>query len=351
MSTHAVLHHPGPPHKYVSPQVSAANTRIKAALGTSLSLTDALLVPRGGLSRQTFHFSFLLLFPGHQSIMITASEDEYRRTNGTVITIRSVATIPRNFTWMFFFFIYLFNCCCFFLCVMVCCFKLTVCVGWSRDPNGLCLTRCVKVLGHKGCEVEFFVLVSFLAVLTPKVAVILLYITEVPFTLKFHKHNVVPQQFQCLFFTRFGCLSSSVAHSIICPCTNYQMELLCLHKSNVLFISFTILLEKNQKTEKMFWKNAKVKEKKEKERNELNCIFFFVVSIVYLFSEKSVFCGFHEPLFPEEQHPVPWRKGWREEKTPSYQNEADVRRQWERDGILKSKEEASWWGNKYCRGG
>lgn len=175
------------------------------------------------------------------------------------------------------------------------------------------------------------------------------YITEVPFTLKFHKHNVVPQQFQCLFFTWFGCISSSVAHSVICRCTNYQMESLCLHKSNVLFISFTILLEKNQKTEKMFWKNAKGKKKK-----EMNWTAYFssLFPLSICFLGKVLFCGFHGPLFPEEQHPVPWRKGWREgKKKTSYQNEADVRRQWERDGILKSKEEASWWGNKYCRGG
>lgn len=77
MSTHAVLHHPGPPHKYVSPQVSAANTRIKAVLGTSLSLTDALLVPRGwgcwgwGWGGGVCHgrrFTFLLSFISRSSI-------------------------------------------------------------------------------------------------------------------------------------------------------------------------------------------------------------------------------------------------------------------------------------------
>lgn len=122
--------------------------------------------------------------------------------------------------------------------------------------------------------------------------------------------------------------------------------------TNPMFFSFLSQSSwrKTRKLRKRFERMQRVR-KKEKARNELNCIFFFIVSIVYLFSEKSDFCGFHEPLLPEEQHPVPWRKGWREEKTPSYQNEADVRRQWERDGILKSKEEASWWGNKYCRGG
>lgn len=178
------------------------------------------------------------------------------------------------------------------------------------------------------------------------------YITEVPFTLKFHKHNVVPQQFQCLFFTWFGCLSSLVAHSVICRCTNYQMESLCLHKSNVLFISFTILLEKNQKTEKMFWKNAKGKKKKRKRKKwtELH-IFLHCFHCLFVFWEKCYFVASTDRCFLRNSIPCLDERGGGKEKKTSYQNEADVRRQWERDGILKSKEEASWWGNKYCRGG
>lgn len=92
--------------------------------------------------------------------------------------------------------------------------------------------------------------------------------------------------FSWLGLTWFGCLSSSVAHSIICRCTNYQMELLCLHKSNVLFISFTILLEKNQKTKKTFWKNAKGKKKRKgKKWTELH-IFLHCFHCLFVFWEK-----------------------------------------------------------------
>lgn len=114
--------------------------------------------------------------------------------------------------------------------------------------------------------------------------------------------SAVPVSFLFLVWLPFF----SVAHSFICCSTNYQKELLCLHTSNVLFISFTILWEKNQKSEKMFRKNAKGK-KKEKGRNELNCIFFSLFPLCYLFSEESVFffCGIHKAPFPVEQHSVP----------------------------------------------
>lgn len=123
MSTHAVLHHPGPPHKYVSPQVSAANTRIKAVLGTSLSLTDALLVPPGGVChgrRFTFLFSFISWSLIHHDYRLGRwiQKDEWRSHHDTISRDYSTKLHLDAF------FFYLFNCFCFILCVMVCCFKL-----------------------------------------------------------------------------------------------------------------------------------------------------------------------------------------------------------------------------------
>lgn len=207
----------------------------------------------------------------------------------------SVTTISQNCTWMLV--ILLFSCHCFIFCVMVCRFKLI----WSCDSNWLCLTRCAKVLGHQRCVVQIFFF--FPAVLTLKVALILLNITEAQCA------QCVPQQFLCLFFSWFGGLFSPVAHSFICCSTNYQKELLCLHTSNVLFISFTILWEKKkQKSDKMFRKNAKWK-------NAKLYIFFHCFHCAICFLRKVFFfCGIHKPLFPEEQHSVPWLKGWKKER-------------------------------------
>lgn len=104
--------------------------------------------------------------------MITAAEDECRRTTGAVFTTPSVGAIA-NLHLLEFFFISLFNCRCFILSFVVCSLKCELFVS------------------------NVFVCL-FLAVSTPNIAVTLLYITEV--AVKLHQHYVVPQQFQLLFF-------------------------------------------------------------------------------------------------------------------------------------------------------
>lgn len=156
----------------------------------------------------------------------------------------------------------------------------------------------------------------FLAVLTPQVAVMLSYITDVSCTywnttstmLSLSSSSVFSLLGLVAFLLRSPILLFAVAQIIkwnYCVCTN------------PMFFSFLSQFSwrKNRKLRKCFERMQRVRKKKDM---TWTAYFFFIVSIVYLFSGKSVFCGFHEPLFPEEQHPVPWRKGRREGKKPRH---------------------------------